>query len=452
MKNNPTDTTGGPSPAASAHSVPSLPAPGRILACTVWGLGALFYLMGFYQRVAPAVMTRELMRSFAIGAATLGNLSAFYFYSYVAMQIPTGILSDRWGPRKLLATGAIVAGAGTLIFAVSRNIIWADMGRLLIGGSVAVAFVSILKLGGAWFPPRQYALLPGVALFFGIIGAVSAGVPLRLLVDTFNWRLVMGGSAVLTLILGAAIWIVVRDSPEQRGYKSYSHPDEAPDAFTDAGIISGLIKVFGYRNTWLLIIVPGGIVGCVLTFSGLWGVPFLSTHYHMDVTRASGITSAMLVAWAVGGPVFGMLSNRWGKRNPLYIIGIFVLIGCWALILFVPSLPVPLLVALVITAGFASGSMILSFAIIKESVPPILSGTAAGVVNMGIMAGPMLLQPAVGFIMDRYWHGEMLGGVRVYSLAAYRAGFLLMISGAILSAVLIWFVRETHCRQIDYSR
>ncbi len=416
----------------------------------MWGLGALFYLMGFYQRVAPAVITKELMQSFSIGAAALGNMSAFYFYSYVAMQIPTGIISDRWGPRKLLASGALIAGMGTLIFAFSGNVMVANIGRLLIGGSVAVAFVSILKLGGAWFPPRQYALLPGVALFFGIMGAVSAGVPLRLLVDAFSWRMVMGGSAILTLMLAIAIWMVVRDTPSERGFSNYNHPDESPEALADEGVVSGLIKVFGYRNTWLLILVPGGVVGCVLTFSGLWGVPFLATHYQMDVTRASAITSAMMVAWAIGGPLFGMMSNRWGKRKPIYIVGIFVLLGCWATILFVPQLPVFLLVALVVIAGFASGCMILSFAIIKESVPPILSGTAAGVVNMGIMAGPMLLQPAVGFMMDRYWQGELVNGVRIYGIDAYHAGFALMIIGAVMSAILIWFVRETHCRQIIY--
>ncbi len=120
---------------------------------TVWGLGATLYLMGFYQRVAPAVMTSELMESFAIGAAGLGNLSGFYFYSYVAMQVPTGILADRWGPRRLLSLGALVAGAGSLIFAMAPSFAWAGVGRLLIGGSVAVAFVGMLKLAAHWFAP-----------------------------------------------------------------------------------------------------------------------------------------------------------------------------------------------------------------------------------------------------------------------------------------------------------
>ncbi|MCB0209969.1 MAG: MFS transporter, partial [Anaerolineae bacterium] len=116
------------------------------LAWTMWGLGAVFYLLGFYLRVAPAVLADTLMVDFGITATALGNFSAFYFYSYALMQIPTGILSDSWGPRKLMAWGGLVAGCGTLLFALAPTITWAYLGRLLIGGSVAVAFVGLLKL------------------------------------------------------------------------------------------------------------------------------------------------------------------------------------------------------------------------------------------------------------------------------------------------------------------
>jgi MFS family permease len=134
------------------------------LAGAIWALGAAFYLIGFYQRVAPAVITEELMSGFAINAAALGNLSAFYFYSYVAMQIPTGVLADRWGPRRLLTCGCLLAGGGTLLFAAAPTVQWANLGRLLIGGSVAVAFVSVLQLAGRWFPPYRFAMLTGLTL------------------------------------------------------------------------------------------------------------------------------------------------------------------------------------------------------------------------------------------------------------------------------------------------
>ncbi|MBI5018438.1 MAG: MFS transporter [Deltaproteobacteria bacterium] len=425
---------------------PSLPPPAR-LAWTVWGLGAALYLIGFYQRVAPAVMTVELTREFGLTAASLGNLSALCFYSYVAMQVPTGVLADRLGPRLLLAAGACVAGVGSALFALAGSLAWAGVGRLLIGGSVAVAFVGMLKLASRWFAPRQFALATGMALFCGIIGAVFAGVPLRLLVTALGWRPVMLVSAALSLGVGVAIWLVVRDDPEERGYASHAHPATVGAGDRGRGVLAGIGEVLRYRNTWLLLLAPGGIVGCVLTFSGLWGIPFLTTHYGLSPTRAAALTSALLVAWALGGPLFGFASDRWGRRKPLYVLGCALVVACWSLIVLVPALPLPVLVLTLVAAGFASGGMIIGFAFAKESVPSHLAGTISGVVNMGVMAGPMLLQPAVGWVLDRAWDGRTLDGVRVYAWAAYRAGFALMVAWAVLALVLVCLTRETHCRQ-----
>jgi len=401
--------------------------PPASLAWTVWGLGAALYLIGFYQRVAPAVMTRELMTDFGLTAAALGNLSAFYFYSYVAMQVPTGILADRIGPRRLLTMGAAVAGLGTVAFALAPTPLLANLGRLLIGASVAVAFVGMLKLASHWFAPRQFALATGMALFAGIVGAVFAGVPLRLLVNEFGWRAVMGVSGIVTGALALAIWMVVRDDPVEHGYASHDAHSLPPGSEDHPPVLRSIREILGYRNVWLLFFIPGGIVGTLLTFTGLWGVPFLATHYGMTTTKAAAMTSALMVAWAIGGPVFGGLSDRIGRRKPLYVGALAVLVACWSVILLVPALPESVLLPLMLVAGFCSGNMVIGFAYAKESAPGRLAGTTSGFTNMGVMMGPMILQPAVGWMLDRYWDGSMAAGTRTYSLDAYRAGFVLMI-------------------------
>ena len=418
-----------------------------VLSWTVWGLGAVLYLIGFYQRVAPAVMTSELMLSFNISAAGLGNLSGIYFYSYVAMQVPTGILADRWGPRRLLSLGALVAGIGAVIFAMAPSFIWAGMGRLLIGGSVAVAFVAMLKLAVHWFAPRQFALTSGMALFCGLMGAVFAGVPLRLLVSAMGWRPVMLVSGLITLVVAGLIWILVRDDPGEKGYASYAAA--VSGVTSQPGIMSGMKEIFKHRNAWLLSFIPGGIVGSLLTFSGLWGVPFLTTHYGLSQAGAAALCSTVLVAWALGGPVFGALSDRMGKRKPLYVSGCVIGALAWALIIFVPGLPLNVLMILFLIVGFSSGGMIIGFAFVKESVPPFLAGTASGIYNMGVMLGPMILQPAVGFILDLHEKGQMVEGIRQYSLDAYQLGFSLMLVWLILGAVLILFTIETRCQQVQ---
>ena len=414
----------------------------------VWGLGALFYLMGFFHRVAPAVMTEELMRDFNINATALGNLSAFYFYSYVAMQIPTGILSDTLGPRRLLTIGSLVAGIGTLIFALSSHIIWADFGRLLIGGSVAVAFVGLLKVANNWFHPRHYAMISGLALFFGIVGAVFAGTPLRLLMNYYSWRTVILLSALITFVICLNIWFFVRDYPHEKGYKDIGGVEISTGKKTLKNIVQGVLEVFNYPNTWFLFVIPGGLVGCVLTFSGLWGVPFLTTHHELSPPVAAAMTSTLLVAWAIGGPFFGWLSDRLGHRKRLYLIGSVISIAGWLSIIFITKIPVYGLVVMLLVTGFSSGCIIITFAFAKESVPADLSGTVSGVVNMGVMMGPTLLQPAVGWILDLKWQGEVIRGIRLYSLNAYQTGFSLMIAWAVLSFFLLFFTRETNCRQM----
>jgi len=424
-----------------------LTGPPMALAWFIWGLGALFYLAGFFQRVAPAVMTQELMRDFHISAAGLGQLSGLYFYAYVAMQIPTGILADTLGPRKILTAGCMLAGVGTLLFALSPGFFGAGLGRLLIGGSVAVAFVGLLKLSSSWFPKKIYAFVAGNALSIGLIGAVTAGPPLRFLMDRFHWRQVISLTGVMTLGLGCVIWFVVRDWPQEKGYPGFTEKPLTSTSLSFSRIWQDLFKVFKYRNIWLLFVIPGGIVGCILTFSGLWGVPYLISHHGLSPARASALTSILLVGWALGSPFFGWLSDRMGKRKPLYQAGSIVVALGWSLILFQENLSFSPLILTLFVTGFCSGCIIIGFAFVMESVPSFLSGTAAGLTNMGVMMGPMLLQPVVGWILDNHWTGQMINGTRAYSLDAYAYGFIPMMAWAVLSVLLLFFTKETHCRQ-----
>ena len=167
----------------------------------------------------------------------------------------------------------------------------------------------------------------------------------------------------------------------------------------------------------------------------------------MEKTTAAAICSTLLISWAIGGPVFGWLSDHIGQRKKLYALGCVILLFGWSVILLVPDLPVLVLVALLILVGFASGNMIIGFAYAKESVPVHLSGTVSGIINMGVMMGPMLLQPGVGWMLDRAWYGGMADGARIYSLEAYRNGFALMLAWLALALLLVLFTRETHCAQ-----
>lgn len=391
------------------------------------------------------MMTDQLMSDFQITAAALGNFSAFYFYSYVAMQIPTGLLVDHWGPRRLLTTGAIVAALGTAFFAMADHVVLANVGRLLIGGSVAVAWVTLMKIAMHWFPQRRFAFVTGVALLCGVAGAVSAGVPLRLCVEWIGWREVMWGMGLICLAIGILVWIVVRDDPSEKGYASYITATKVAGV-SPGSLLKGLGSVFQYRNTTLLPIAQAGMVGVVLTFCGLWGVPYLEIRYGLSARAGAALTSMIMIAWALSGPLFGHLSDRFGRRKPLYVIASVIALAAWTIAIQVRSLPVSLFAVIAVAAGCACGVVIVGFAYAKESAPTRLAGTISGVCNMGTMTGPMILQPVLGWMLDRQWSGETLAGVRVYDIQAYQTGFLLLTGWLALTVIVACFTRETYCR------
>jgi MFS family permease len=413
----------------------------------VWGIAALFYLTGFYQRVSPAVMTSELMRDFGLGAKSLGSLSAFYFYFYVAMQIPVGVLIDSWGARRLLFWGALSAAAGTFLFGGTSSFAAACAGRAIIGGATAAGWLVLLKLATHWFPARRFAMLSGLGLFFGNLGALVAQVPLRLLIEHFGWRAVVLGSAGILLGVWALVWAFVQNDPADAGLESH-----APDALRGSGrrtmreLAGGFRKVFGYRNTWFIFLAQGGIVGPILSFTGLWGTPFLKARFGLPPARAAAVCSVMIVCWAVASPIAGALSDRIGRRKPIYLLGAATSAAGWAVMAYLDFLPLPAFVAIAALTSLASGAVVLGFAFAKESVPMQFLGTVSGAINIGNMIGPMLLQPGIGQVLESQWTGQVGNGVRFYDLHAYHTSFALIVGWAALSCLLISATNETFCK------
>ena len=412
-------------------------------------LGIAFYFSGFFHRMVTAVMADQLMSDFNIGAASLGNFSSFYYYSYVAVQIPTGILSDYWGPRKLLTAGALLSSFGAFIFASASSIEAANMGRLVIGASMGVAWVSILKLTTRWFKPNQFAVVTGMALCLGILGALSAGAPLRLLMSLLGWRSVIFYAGAVTFILSLAIWVFMRDDPAQKGYDSYTENIHHSNRINRASVLSDLIQTIRYKNTWILAIVSACVIGPVLTFSGLWGIPYLTTHYNLPPVKSAALISTLLISCAIGAPVLGALSERMGRRKPIYFYSQCICLFGWIPILYIPDISLWVLVVLFSIVGFASGSIVVGMAFVKESVPIGLAGTVSGIGNMGMEMGPMILQPMIGLLLDFRWDGLLENDVPIYNLSAYHLAFLTMIILSISGPFLTIFAKETFCKHLE---
>ena len=301
---------GGTAAAGQVAIAPAMPYWRAVLA---FALGATFFCFAFVQRVAPSVMVEDLMRDFTLGAALVGNLTAFYFYAYAGMQIPIGILMDRIGPRRMLTAFALLCTAGNLLFAVADSVAVAYAGRLLIGLGAAAGWVGTLTVATQWLPPQRFQLLSGVGQVFGMSGAVFGQAPLGIAVVSFGWRAPLYGMAAFGLLLALAVWIVARDRPRP------------PGAGGGGRVIAGLRVVVANPQTWLNALIGLALTGPMLAFAGLWAVPYLGTVHGYDRPAAAGLASLMFIGWAAAAPFIGWIADSLGRRRPILVAGAAVL-------------------------------------------------------------------------------------------------------------------------------
>jgi len=405
------------------------------------GIVALAYVLSFFQRFAPAGIAQDLAVSFSTSAASLGALAATYFYVYTLMQIPTGVLADTLGPRKILALGGIIGGLGSFMFGLAPTLDWALAGRTLIGLGVSVTFIAMLKLIAVWFEESRFATMVGICMLVGNMGSVLAGAPLSGLAQATGWRGVFIGIGVVSLVLAVACWIIVRDRPD-------AGSAAAAPRFDRTVVLTGLLAVLKNRATWPAIVVNTGMAGAFFTFGGLWATPYLVQVHGMARPVATAHLSLWFGGFAVGCFFIGTLSDRIGRRKPVLIATSHVYAAIWLAWLSGAAMPPWLSYSLFAVMGLVTAGFSLTWACAKEVNPPLLSGMSTSIANIGGFLAGALLQPLVGWVMDLGWKGAVLNGSRFYDLDTWRNGVLVVALCALIGAIGSWWIHETRCRNV----
>ena len=377
-----------------------------------WGILAGVFLLVNVYRLSTAVITDQLMAAFLISGTQLGTLHAAFFWIYAAMQIPTGVLADRVGPRITAAIGACVMSLGGIWFALAGSFAPAFAARTLIGLGGSVIFVSILKFCANWFRAEEFATVSGLSFAISGVGGVLATTPLAIVVDTTGWRTTLAGLGVFGLVLAVCTLLFVRDSPRRAGLPEI---EGVPERQTpDLGAVGGHIKnVLADRVTWVVSLMLFCGSGLNLTLFGLWGIPYVVQTYGTSVAYASLFTLVGSVGVMVGPPAIGWLSDRIGRRTELMIlggVGYTVALGTIAL---VGDPPLPVVAIAYFLVGALFGGFVLSYTITKERHPPSASGVATGTINGAAFLGAAALPAIMGFALDAYWTGEIIDGVRI---------------------------------------
>ena len=414
---------------------------------TAFALGAMAFVLAFFHRLAPGAIASELQQAFGTSSASLGLLAATYFYVYFAMQVPSGILADTLGPRKLFTAGALVAGAGSMLFGLAPDLGLALFGRFLVGLGVSVAFISVLKLNAAWFPERRFATMTGLLMFIGNMGGLLSAAPLALVVARFSWRYVFVAAGAISILLAVFTWLFLRDNPRQLGLPSMQQLEGKPEYPPATGNwCQALGTVLANRRTWPGFLAQFGQIGAYLSWGGLWAIPYLREVHGMERQLAAWHVSLMIVCFALSSLAVGALSDRIGRRTPLMRVLGFIFVLCWLPWFWSVQLPLATTLALFALMGVSIGGITLVWTCAKEVNPPAYSGMSTSVVNTGGFLGPAVLQPLVGLALDLSSRGVAHG------LDDWRIGIAVLFVFALFGWLSTFLITETRCRNVYQER
>jgi predicted MFS family arabinose efflux permease len=365
-------------------------APKLRLAFFIWFIAALYYAYEFFLRISPQVMIPELTATFNINAAMIGWLSAFYYYAYASLQIPAGLLLDRFGVRKLLSVSALIVALSTFMLSKTDSLTVVLAARVLIGAGSAMAFISCLKIARAWFPPTMVPFIIGITNTLGVMGAIIGAAPLAYFVAHTGWRESFWIAGWTGLILAVAILLFVKSPP----CSTQCFKDDRKQ------FLQELKQVFREKNTWLIAVIAALMVAPVSAFTELWSVPFLMQMHQITRESAALLSSIMFIGIAIGGPFYGLMT-RFISTTMALKIGVSIAFLSLLSIIYLPLHSIFLLSFFLFCFGFSTASMLLCFALNAQIHRFSQTGVAVGLTNTLVMGGGALFQPLIGFLLDK---------------------------------------------------
>ena len=397
----------------------------------MWLVFGIAFMIAFFHRYAIGVIAGLLSAEIGLNPSSLSLLASLYFYTYGMMQIPTGMMIDAHGPRKVVITGMGSVFIGSLLFAVSSQLTLLYVARVLIGFGSATVFTSILKIQTLWFKPNEFATLSGMTSVIGNLGAIFATSPFVFAISLIGWRASYVVMAFLTLALLLVIVLLIQDRPVYADRDQRIAQAENEGESSKGSVMKGFKEIATNKYTWLNMIILFSVFGSYMSFTGLWGPSYLTNTYGISIEAASAYMMVFLSGTIVGAPFIGWISDRVGKRKLILQIGLFILASTWCVFLFIAPhvYSRSFMTLLHFLLGFTSISPMLCFANIKELNKKKYVGIATGFVNISPFFGTAILNSMVAwFLQSSATAHTYHQGVRVYLIVciiAFTASFFL---------------------------
>ena len=411
----------------------------------LWSAMALTYMIVLFHRLSAGVVRDDLVSTFGMSGVTFGYLTSLYFYAYMAMQIPIGMLADSLGPRITTSAGIFLSGAGSLIFGLAPSLGWAYLGRFVVGVGSSTVFVCILKILSEWYSEGEFATMSGVTTFVGNLGGLAAQTPLAIILTFLSWRIIFVAIGTFSFFLGIVCFLLIRDRPTDMGFPPIN-PTKKSERIGNTEQVHALKGILRSKGMWPAIIIVALFSGGKLALTGAWGVPWLTSVYGLSRNEASGLVSLVVIGGMIGSVAMGKFSDMIGARRwPLVIIAA-VNVASWGVILFWGSgrPPLGILKPALFIMGVASMAWLICMAVAKEVNNPRYTGVAISVLNMGTFIGIAFFLPAMGATIDLLQ--------RFSPMTQYRGALALCLAGAVVGLFLAFRIPETHCRNITVTR
>lgn len=408
----------------------------------MWLCAALFYGFQFILRVSPGVMADDLMVNLGVDACALGTLISVYYIGYSGMQIPAGILIDKFGVKNPLAIACLLCGFGCFIFSMSDNLYFLAGGRFLIGIGSAFGLLSCIKIASIWIHPKLLTLFVGLALIVGTTGAVSGNYPLSLMLEAYDWRFVNIILGVISSIIAAISWFVILDG---KSSDKSLHVSREP-------LLLSLKTIISKPQTWVFGLYGMMMYAPLSGFGDLWGIPFVMKLYNLDKSEASKALSYFYIGVGVGSPLWSVILTylqSYKKTMILSAVGSFLFM---TYIIYAAPESYGIALILYFCAGLMCAGQFVAFGGVADINERHRTATASGFHNMLCMISGVILQPLIGKLLVLSSCTRDIDNNIVYSVKDFYFGLATMPIATFVAIASVFFIKEVYNAQVEDHR
>lgn len=383
----------------------------------IWLVSVSFVLFQFSLQLSSGVLINAIMQEMNLSALVSGALSASFYIIYTGLQIPVGLLFDRYNPQWLLTASSFVCALGCFLFAASHDLLGLFLGRTLIGAGSAFAFVGLSHLLREYFPKKQFAFMIGLSETIGFLAAVLSIIGMGAVINRLGWHQFINSAGLVGLVIAVASWNYI--------------PQKLPKNSSTLPFIQQVSILLKNKYLWINGFFIGLSFTIVTVFGALWAIPFLQQKLGVNSSHADVVTACFFAGAALSCPLFGELSTRFMCRKLMILSSLLSTIGLFLTLLYWPTHNSLLLSCIMFTMGLCCGAYILAYPIANELAPVQALSACTGFINTLALVTTPLLQPLVGYCLD------LVSYDHVYTLAAYQLALLIIPASLLMSCLLV---------------